>query len=235
MSENTLAFPDIAMLLVLMAEAREISNPELEERYGVTLTGKPRTRLNDLKLVESWKQGRSFVHVLTDKGWARVAEEVRAGIPMPAQTGGKPAAAAVVALSAGLQRYLDRTGRRHADLFSPQDDAPPASLPGSVQDGGDSAPPEASAPVSPATLVARIRAAYAELAQEPGAWVSLTKLRPLLADVPREEVDKALRRMDLMDDVEIVPESNRKTLTEQDRDAAVIIGNQDKYFLAIGA
>lgn len=282
MPEKALTFPDIAMLLLLMAEAEEISNPELEARYRVTLNGRERRKLNDLKLVESWKQGRSYVHVLTDQGWARVAEEVRAGIEMPPKGGGKLAAAAALALAAGLQRFLDRTDQRYSDIFTPRNDAEPASAEhgddltptgnhgsapvspngmssaahdaSTTTSGGlassdrqatppSSTPKEVSSAVSPITtasgsetdLVARIRAAYADLAREPGAWVSLTKLRPLLGDAPRADVDEALRQMNRMPDVNIVPESNQKALTPQDRDAAVNIGDQDKHLLWIGA
>jgi hypothetical protein len=35
-------------------------------------------------------------------------------------------------------------------------------------------------------------------------------------------------------DVNIVPESNQKALTDAERTAAVRIGGQDKHFLAIG-
>ena len=64
--------------------------------------------------------------------------------------------------------------------------------------------------------------------------MSLTRLRPLLADVPRVEVDAALRRMNRMPDVNLVPESNQKTLTPRDREAAVTIGDQDKHLREIG-
>ena len=84
-------------------------------------------------------------------------------------------------------------------------------------------------------IEARIRAAYSELAREPGTWVSLTKLRPLLGDVTRAEVDDVLTLMNRMPGVNIDPESNQKTLTQQDRDAAVTIGDQAKHFLSIEA
>lgn len=95
------------------------------------------------------------------------------------------------------------------------------------------ATPPASAATSMPDIEARIRTAYTELAREPGTWVSLTKIRPLLGDATRAEVDDVLTLMNRMPGVNIVPESNQKTLTQQDRDAAVTIGDQAKHFLSI--
>lgn len=83
MLEKKLTSSQTAILLVLMAEAREISNPELKNLYGVTLVNPDLTTLNDLKLVESWKQGRAFAHVLTDSGWAYAAALFREGMEAP--------------------------------------------------------------------------------------------------------------------------------------------------------
>jgi len=208
MPDKGLSLPDFAALVVLAVEAREVSNTELKQRHKLTIDGGRRHRLNDLKLVESRRSGRVYLHVLTDAGWARLAEDLRAGT-IPAQTGSSGAIAR--ALLGWLPRYMRRTDQRLADVFEPDDDA-----------GG------------PADLESRIRAAYAELAPRGDAWVSLTRLRPLLGDVPKAEVDTVLVRMERLSDVDLVPESNQKTLTPQDREAAVVIGNQDKHLLWIG-
>lgn len=80
----------------------------------------------------------------------------------------------------------------------------------------------------------RIRAAYADLATEPGGWVRLSRVRERLADLSRDEVDAALRRLDRRPGVLLDPEVNRKTLSDADRAAAVSIGGDDKHVLAIG-
>jgi hypothetical protein len=205
MPDKGLSLPDFSALLVLAVEAREISNTELKELYKLSVDGERRRRLNELKLVESRKQGRGYLHLLTDAGWARLNEDLRAGA-IPPMTGS--AGAMARALLAWLPRYMESTGRPLADLLY---------LPG-----------------EPASLEDRIRAAYTELAPRPEAWVSLARLRPLLGDVPRAEVDAALVRMERLPDVDLVPESNQKTLTAGDREAAVIIGNQAKHLLWIG-
>jgi len=86
----------------------------------------------------------------------------------------------------------------------------------------------------PRTLDERIRAAYADLATQPGAWVSLSRLRPLFDEVSKADLDTALRRLLDAPDVNLEPEPNQKTLTVKDRRAAVRIGGEDRHLLAIG-
>lgn len=229
-TDKALSLPELSALIALMIEGREVSNPELKERYGFTLTNPERQRLNDLKLVDSWKKGRSFTHVLTDAGWARLEEEIRSGAAVPERSGS--AGAALRALLAGLQRFMDRTDQRLYEIFTPEDDTDTAPVPAAASE--PPAPP-ASEPVDPADIETRIRKAYAQLARKPGAWVSLTKLRPLLGEVDRAAVDETLRRMNRLPDVNLVPESNQKVLSTQDREAAVLIGDQDKHLISIGA
>lgn len=231
MTDKPLSLPEISALIALMAEAKEVSNPELQERYGFTLTNPERKRLNDLKLVDSWKVGRSFTHVLTDLGWARLAEEIRAGIPMPKGSGS--AGAALRALLTALQRFMDRTDQRLFEIFAPEESG--AATPVPTAESEPPAPPAGSEHEEPKSIEERIRAAYARLARKPGAWVSLTELRPLLGEVDRDEVDETLRRMNRLSDVNLVPESNQKVLSPQDREAAVLIGDQDKHLISIGA
>lgn len=85
------------------------------------------------------------------------------------------------------------------------------------------------------TLQDRIRSAYLVCAgYERGAWVGLAELRMFLQDVPRAQVDQELRMLNRQEDVNLVPESNQKTLTPADREAAVNIGEQDKHLIWIG-
>jgi hypothetical protein len=63
--------------------------------------------------------------------------------------------------------------------------------------------------------------------------VPLVRLRTLLADLPREDVDAALTRMNLLPDVFVDPQSNQKTLSPEERAAAVRIGDQDKHQISI--
>ncbi len=111
MSGETLTSTEKNALLALMAEAREVSNKELEQTYGFTLTGKERERLNERKLVGSRKEGRTFVHELLDDGWVRCRDVLTA--PRPARGN-----IALHAVLAGLNRYLEYADVSLADIFS---------------------------------------------------------------------------------------------------------------------
>jgi hypothetical protein len=68
-----------AVLFTLLSQARKLSNGELESLIGIRLEGQERRKLNDLKLVESEKPGRSYVHELSDAGWQWCADELAGG------------------------------------------------------------------------------------------------------------------------------------------------------------
>jgi len=68
-----------AVLFTLLSQARKLSNTELEALIGIRLEGRERRKLNDLKLVESDKQGRGFVHELSDAGWQWCTDELAGG------------------------------------------------------------------------------------------------------------------------------------------------------------
>lgn len=199
-----------ALLIVLMSEARPISNTELKERFKLTLTGEGRRRLNDMKFVESQMEGRTYVHQLGEKGWARCHRELNFESPRARALG-----AALTSMLGGVHRYLESKGHSLADVF-----APTVVL--------------KTEPASNVDLTTRIRDAYRVLADKPGAWVGFVELRERLADVSRPDLDEALRQLERVADVNIVPQSNQKALSEADRTAALRIGGQDKHFLAIG-
>lgn len=204
-----LGIKERSALLALMAEAREVSNSELKKRIGFALDGAPRRKLNDLKLVASHKQKNgSFVHELTDQGWAWCTRELAAERPeRSGSTGG-----ALYAVLAGLRRYLERSDLKLSDVFGQGTSAQPVPA-GDLED--------------------KIRKAYLSLARERGAWVSLTKLRPLLGSGSRVEIDAALQRMNRKSILHLVPDSNQKTLTNEDREAAVRIGGEFRHLISM--
>lgn len=197
-----------AVLLVLMSEARPIPNPELE-RLGPKLDRSSRERLNRLNLVDT-TPGRPLVHELTDTGWAVCRSMF--GADVPARTSGQGRALYTVLRALG--RYFDGADLRPADVFLP---------------------PDEPVAVTPQTLEDRIRDGYRRLAARPGGWVALARLRAELPDVDRHELDDALVRMYQITGVSLIPEENQKTLTPDDRAAAVRIGNQPKHLIAIEA
>lgn len=80
---------------------------------------------------------------------------------------------------------------------------------------------------------AAIRSAYGRLAAKPGEWVPLTGLRSELTWAHRSQVDDVLVELADAVDVHFASEANQKVLTDEDREAALRLGGQDKHLLAI--
>ncbi len=235
MASETLTNSEVASLLVLMAEAREIANPELRATYGLTIDGQSRLKLNKLKLVESNKRGRSYVHLLTDGGWARCAAEFGSPVPL----NGRASAAtqgALYAILASLQRHFQRHDLVPAEVFEPARDEDEPNAPTIGETRIRETPVDgilAGAGSSSPDVEAKIRTSYRTLVRRPGEWVGLAALRPSLGDVPRAAVDAALKRLARIPGISVVPEENQKMLSAADRAAAVNIGNQANHYLAI--
>jgi hypothetical protein len=191
-----------AVLLVLMAESRPLPNPDLVA-LGPKLDKPSRDKLNNLGLIDSYRDSNRFVHELTDKGW-HLCRDIVAAAPPPRSTG--PAKTLYTVLNS-LSRYLTSADLSLADVFGHTDDAPP--------------------------LDDRIRRAYTDLSPRSGGWVSLTRLRAVLADTDRADVDDALRTLARTPGVSLIPEENQKVLTAADRDAAITIGPENKHLIAI--
>ncbi|TDC42985.1 hypothetical protein E1258_32330, partial [Micromonospora sp. KC207] len=118
MSSGTADLPDLTpnqinALVVLMVEARRLSNAELRELAGFPLTGKDNEKLVKLGLVETDRKRRPFSHELTDEGW-RVMRELHGGTPPRA---GGSASRSLFTLLASLRRGLDRLRISHGDFF----------------------------------------------------------------------------------------------------------------------
>jgi hypothetical protein len=187
-----------------MAEARRVPNPDLVA-LGPKLDKPGRDKLNRLGLIESQRSGGRFVHELTDRGW-HLCRDIFSGGPPQRPTG--PAKTLYTVLAA-LDRYLHGADLSLADMFG--------------SDGDDA---------TPATIEDRVRHAYASLTPRTGGWVSLSRLRTELADTPRADVDAALHTLYRTPGVSLIPEENQKVLTAADRDAAIVIGDQNKHLIA---
>lgn len=189
-----------AALLVLMAEARELTNAELQELAGFTLDGAARRHLNDLGLVASTKSGRAFVHDLTDEGAVRCQAELSAQRP----PGSGYAVGTLYVVLAGLRRHLEATGGVLGGLFPPD-------------------------------LDHRIETTYRTLAPRPGDTVSLRALREHLDDVRADRLDQALTALADRPDVHLRAEADQKSLTDQDRRSALMLGGSPRHTLVIEA
>lgn len=201
-----------AVLLVLMAEARPVRNPDLAE-LGPELKKPDRDRLVERGLIEITTQRRAMVLELTDRGWATCAAIIGAATPARPSSQGK----ALYTVLRALRRFFDRDDVKPADVFFPLDDL---ALAGEQDVLGD-------------LIEEKVRAAYVRLAAHDGGWVDLVRLRNELSDVTKRELDAALTRMYRIPGVSLVPEENQKTLTVEDHAAAVSIGDQAKHLIAI--
>ncbi|GAA3457093.1 hypothetical protein GCM10018962_89270 [Dactylosporangium matsuzakiense] len=199
---------------MLMAEARELTNAEFAEIAGFPLNGRDNAKLVKLGLVETDKSTRPFSHQLTDAGWslARTLHETE-----PPKEG-RSAIRTLFALMANVGRALDRLQISHGEFFK------------QTQGTVDAAP---AGTAGPEDLEGAIRAAYAELANPPGAWVGLADVRDRLPDADRAAVDAVLRAMLSQPGVRVIPVANLKALQPRDRAAAVRIGGEDSHMMAI--
>jgi len=200
--EKPVTFAMQCLLVILMAEAREMPNARIADR-GLDLKKEYRDRLVQRGWITAEKGKRGINLDLTEAGWAEAIAQLGADPPKGAGAGG----AALYTVLNRLRSFLDRADLAASDLFAPTPDA---------------------------EIDVRIRKAYAEIAMTPGEMVSLAALRPRLAGAARPDVDAALVALSSAPDVRIIPESNQKTLSPAQREAAVSIGNQDRHLIAIG-
>jgi hypothetical protein len=182
------------------------------------LEGKERRKLNDLKLVESEKPGRQFVHELSDAGWRWCADELASGL-----TGRGTILERSLYLTLGMfERYTTAARLSLADVATLDVKARPRGRHkrrDTAEGDGD--------------LTARVAAAYAVLSPGPGEFVKLSELRAHLVDIPRAALDSVLASMFTAQRVNLIPQANQSMLTAEDRDAALRLGGEHKHLISI--
>jgi hypothetical protein len=107
-----------AVLLVLMAEARPVRNPDLAV-LGPKLDKQNRERLIERGLIEITATKPAMTLDLTDRGWKTCAAIIGAEAPERPSGQGK----ALYTLLGALRRYFDREDLAPADVFVALDDA----------------------------------------------------------------------------------------------------------------
>ncbi|TQS40871.1 hypothetical protein [Cryptosporangium phraense] len=225
MSQDALKPQERAVLLVLTALGTPVSNPQLKERFRFTIEKPVRLRLQQLKLISTATgPRRALYHEATSDGWGRAAEELPGELPVSL-----PGKAAAMLIAGQLHGYLARQDLRLLDIFvaASDDDAEPVPVAETPTKGAD-------APANGKTSVeTRVRSAYRELATAPGSPVLLSRLRAQLADLPRKTLDDELRRLSKAQQINLIPESNRKGLSEADKAASLRLGRQNKHLIVI--
>lgn len=221
---------DRVLLITLMAMNEEVANPALRQRTGLEVDRAARERLTAQGLLTSAKRGRSIWYELTDAGWAWCGKELSHPAPLRSDTGTR----GLYVVLAGLHRHLARAGLRLSDIFGEIDETAAAEPDGhEAQEAQKGQEGQEDLAGRGRSLEERIRAAYWELAEEPGDWVSLTPVRERLADAAKAEVDEALRQLEREPDVHLAPETAQFDLTHADRAAAVRIGGKDNHLLKV--
>ena len=207
---DRLGHKQTAAMLTLMVLGRAVSNPELHTIVGFSLDGRERVELNELKLVDSRPEGkrRAFVHQLTERGWEWCATELTARTPPPPAPRSTLVAALYLVVE-GFEGHLRRERLRLTDVF------------------------DTTGPLSADEIEDRIRAHYQELARSPRDWVGLVDLRRRLGGIPGDQVDAVLRELSRTGRAHLVPESNRKALTDADHEAAIRIGGEDNHLISL--
>lgn len=201
-----LSTPARQALIALMLHVTEASNPDLRRLYRITIEKSARDQLTREKLI-TWKKGPrgAIFHELTDQGWVRGRDELTMAPP--------EGVGAAWHLLYGMFRHLNglmiKNGYQLSDVFTAEDPGPV-----SVED--------------------RIRRAYGELAAEPGALVSLARLRDELPDVPRKDLDEALLDLDRQRAIQLEPDPHRMALSDRAKAAAIPLGGEDMHLITIG-
>ena len=198
-------------LVVLMVQARPLTNRDLRELAGTDLSSGRGEHLRTLGLVTVEKVGRTNYYTLDDRGWRALREPYAAG---PLDAVGR----FVFTLLSGLQTGLEQRGISLGDLFQP---------------GPEEAVDEAVS-VTVADVIKRIRVAYAARPKAPGGWVGLAELRADLGDLSRDDIDAALRQLAREKGVRLAPFDNIRSLRPQDKVAALQLGDSPKHMIAMG-
>ncbi|WP_405433216.1 hypothetical protein [Micromonospora sp. NBC_00617] len=235
MSNNLLGTPARQALVALMTHVAEASNPELYEQFRLRIEKNVREELESAGFIV-WRKGLrgTIIHELTDEGWKRARREVGADAPERATS--------AWLLHYGTFKHLDRLLAAHnlqlADLYVgppgvPGTDTQPSNEEVSTPPKGAAVPTNGDQAGEPDGIEGRIRETYLRLADAPGSLVSLARLRGSLADLARDDLDRVLRAMDRRREIHLEPDPNRKALTQAARDAAVVIGGEDKHLITI--
>lgn len=217
MHQDELSARARAVLFALLAAAGKLSNGELEAQIGTRLVGKERRKLNDLKLVESARPGREFVHELSHAGWLWCADELAAG-----RRRGTILERSLYLALGMFERYTNAARLSLTDVATLDIKARPKGRHkrrDAAEGDGD--------------LSARVTDAYQALAPDSGEFVKLRELREHLADIPRPALDGALAAMFAAQRVNLIPQPNRRALTPADREAALRLGGEHKHLISI--
>lgn len=204
MTDSELNVPAFNLLLSLVHMRGSGSTATFKEAFGYDkVETTAQKTLLDLDLIEINRGVRPYLYELTDAGWLAARQLLAETAPANIS---KRTARILWAVIGDFANHMQRTNTELADIY-------PARL--------------------EPTTAERIVEAYGELVEAPGDWLPLRSLRDHLASTDRDELDKALTDLHTERAVELIPESNQKTLTEADRAAAIWLGGEHRHLIGI--
>lgn len=92
---------------------------------------------------------------------------------------------------------------------------------------------DTSAPTIDQRVVSAITGLLAGDGSEPGALLSLARLRDELSDVPRADLDAELKRLNRERVIQLDPDPDRRNLTARARAAAIPLGGEDLHLVSL--
>lgn len=126
----------------------------------------------------------------------------------------------------------DETGTVDPEPAPSQDaTARPAKGPGTT--GADAAPEPAPAAAVEDRVLNAARNLLAEAGKSPTGLLRLEELRDRLSDIPRADVDQALRDLDRDRTIQLDPDPNRAGLTPRARQAAIDVAGEPMHLLSV--
>jgi hypothetical protein len=210
MSDLEFSVPEFNLLLALVHFRGTGSTAKVNLAFGPYEPKKTeKEALKDKGLIIIGKVGNAQIWELTDAGWRSASELLRA--PAPAKITHRTARI-LWAILQDFADHMEHIGIRLADVYASELEEAPV----------------------PGTLGERIVGAFHDLAGDDPDWVPLLSLRERLAEEDRAEVDKALTELHAAREIELIPESNQKTLTDADREAAIWLGGEYRHLIGIG-
>ncbi len=169
-------------------------------------------------LIAAEKRGRGFWLEATDKGWSWAAEHLDADLPKRSTAG-----------SAILRAWLTRL-----KAFMASRNLVIADVLGAQQRSKTPIETPSRAPIDYATLRARIRRAYLDVAgAKLNTRVLLSDLRERLKDVDRALLNEALGRMHLEEGTTLSGLNNPQEITPAIRDGGLTFKGEPMYVLWI--
>lgn len=78
-----------------------------------------------------------------------------------------------------------------------------------------------------------VRAAYAQLADQQGQWISLADIREKLSSLSRGQQDVAIESLLGHEDVRIIPVANSKSLSDRERVGGLKIGDEVSHMISV--